>query len=186
MTSNIILIPGYGCTYDYLMPLGNFLEKHGYKIHTPPEITPNIHKISYYVEKIKNYIEKNNLKNVILIGHSKGGIIARYLLKEEELKNKIKKAITISSPHKGSILAIYSRFNAHELTPWSKTIRGINKQKDDLKNILNIYGIHDKIVIPNRSLHLPGAKNIKIEIKGHNKTISSPKVWQIILEEISK
>jgi len=183
---NIILIPGYGCTYDYLMPLGNFLKEKGYKIHTPEGIAPNFHKISDCIKIIKEYIEKNNLSNVILIGHSKGGIIARYLLNEKELKNTIKKAITISSPHKGSLLAIYSRFNAHEMIPWSKTTRNINKQKDNLDKVLNIYGIHDRIVIPSSNLHLPGAKNIKTNIKGHSKTVASPEVWQIILKEISK
>ncbi|SRR5258708_7023210 len=183
---NIILIPGFTGTWKYLEDLGNFFNKNGFKIHTISDIEPNIYKIKYSVEKTKNYILQNKLDGVILIAHSKGGIISRYLLNDKEIENKIKKVINISVPNKGSILGLYSFNNAHELIPWSRIIQDLRNQKEELKKVLNIYGVFDNVIIPNKSLYLENAENIKTNIIGHVKTVKSPKIWRIILEKISK
>ena len=44
-------------------------------------------------------------KKIYLIGHSKGGVVLNYLLNEYETNNKIKDAITISVPYKGTPFA---------------------------------------------------------------------------------
>lgn len=50
-------------------------------------------------------LNPTNPPPVVLIGHSRGGLIARKLLKEEGPQNRVTHLITLHSPHQGSSLA---------------------------------------------------------------------------------
>ena len=181
-SGNAILIPGFLGSWYYLRKTGNFLNNLGYKIHIVTSIERNIYPISYGVNEIKKYILKHNLSKLIIVAHSKGGIISRLLLQDTEMEKRVKEVINLSVPNIGTLWGVLRIFNVHELTPWSKQIKEVNKNQNGIKKIINIYPEADPYVIPNKSLYQEGARNIQVNIVGHVNILNSP----ITLEKISK
>lgn len=64
-------------------------------------------KFNELIKEMKEMTQKimYKYKKIYLIGHSKGGVVLNYLLNEYETNNKIKDAITISVPYKGTPFA---------------------------------------------------------------------------------
>jgi len=144
-SGNAILIPGFLGSWYYLRKTGNFLNNLGYKIHIVTSIERNIYPISYGVNEIKKYILKHNLSKLIIVAHSKGGIISRLLLQDTEMEKRVK-----------------------------EEIKEVNKNQNGIKKIINIYPEADPYVIPNKSLYLEGARNIQVNIVGHVNILNSP------------
>lgn len=143
-------------------------------------------------KKIKQY------KNVILIGHSMGGLVAiRYILEESENNqhHNIIGMISLSTPYNGSSFALYSQLiksiNTHaqvpSLEPNSKfldeTIRLWQKHLDRLNiNFKFYFGTEDTIVPENSAIPhiisskwtggipLPGDHSSILKVKDHGST----------------
>lgn len=79
----ILILHGWNLSAERFLPLSKELEKRGYKVLCPDlpgfgksEVPRKPLYLSDYVKFVENYIEKNKLKEVILIGHSFGGRIS--------------------------------------------------------------------------------------------------------------
>lgn len=68
------------------------LDLPGHGLDSTPRQTVDIKS---YVQKVKEYIEKNNLEDIILVGHSFAGVVISKLL--ERIENKIKHIIFINA-----------------------------------------------------------------------------------------
>ncbi|CAL2090426.1 alpha/beta hydrolase [Tenacibaculum sp. 190524A05c] len=137
-------------------------------------------------EALENYISKNNLKNITVIGHSLGGTIAAWLASRE--KNNIEKIILVDAlPAAGALmipnynpdyLVYESPFNKQQLNMNSKDFenlassmsKGMSLNKDAQNNIKKwmlqadrktyVYGYTDYLKFDIRE----NLKNIKIPV----------------------
>ncbi|MFA6602723.1 MAG: hypothetical protein WCT01_02865 [Candidatus Shapirobacteria bacterium] len=177
---DIVLIPGINEKWTFLGVTGNKLNELGWRIHYPVSHTRET--INNIAEEVENYIRANNLNNVFIIAHSKGGIVAKKLL-TKSIEKRIKKAILLAIPHNGSILAFLPMKGIDELKPNCETLNQINAWNDWGK-IVNIYPRWDNHVIPNSSLQLEGAKNIKVNVGGHTRILDDLRTYKLIEKEI--
>jgi pimeloyl-ACP methyl ester carboxylesterase len=168
---DVILIQGFNGRWVSLETIGLAVHKLGYKVHTIKKLGNNIKSITGGASDIVEYIKINNLKNIVLIGHSKGAINAIYLLKEPEVAERIKKVITIAGPLKGTLLCRFSII-AQELNPESEFIKRYTKGVDP-KKIVNIYPVIDNMVIPNENLRWDKVVNKKLNIFGHIRLVEA-------------
>lgn len=76
--------------YDYLAI--NLL---GHKLENKNSTNNKDYNFQNYIEYLENYILKNDINNLIIIGHSMGGGIALFL--SERIKPRIKKIILVSA-----------------------------------------------------------------------------------------
>ncbi len=174
---DVVLVPGFNESWVFQKTLGNFLNNKGYRIHTVSSVEHNTHTIEYCVKEIKNYIANKNLMTVILLAHSKGGVIVRALLADPEIERRVKKAFTIAVPHKGTLWG-YAKFkNLHELSYKSKILKTLPAGS---KKTINIYSKIDQHVIPNKNLFLEGAINEPVHIVGHTRILESLETQKII------
>lgn len=62
-----------------------------------------------YAEQLKNLIESRPFKNIIIMGHSRGGLVAAYFVENmaKEINVNTLEVICISSPLRGSDLVIF-------------------------------------------------------------------------------
>lgn len=144
-------------------------------------------------QKIKQY------KNIILIGHSMGGLVAiRYILEEFENNqtNNIKGFISLATPYNGSSYALYSQLiksiNRHAQIPslepnsnfLDETIRLWQKHLDKLDLCYKFFFGTDDTIVPENSaiphivsskwtggIPLPGDHSGILNVKNHNSTI---------------
>lgn len=131
-------------------------------------------------------IVHSDKREVIIIGHSLGGLIARYyILDELKAKRgaKIKGVALFASPHTGAELASIGRHlsisqrHLKQLTPHNDLLDAINKDwitlnaEDNLRAIF-IVGGGDKIVSERSASPYIGAKNVRTLIDfGHREII---------------
>ncbi len=152
--------------------LAEYLNDNGYKIHVILPY-PSLEPIQKLTKSIENFIQKENLKKFYILAHSKGGIVAKFFMdSNSKSSNNLLKCLTIATPWQGTEFAHIKIANTKELQPKSKLLKKINNSKNKEK-IVNIYGEIDNVIIPNKNLHLPGAKNIQLPIIGHLSILSN-------------
>lgn len=83
------------------------LKEKGYYVETSK--TDGFGTIENNAEQLKKQIlrilEEQNVEKVNLIAHSKGGLDAKYLIKNLNMEDKIASLTTLCTPHKGSMIA---------------------------------------------------------------------------------
>jgi esterase/lipase len=176
---NVLIVPGVGGSYVPFKKICEQLNLEGYRIHTLKGFGYNKGTIKSGSKVLETYLNKNNLKNIYLVSHSKGGIITRHFLTHSGQSFRVKRAVTIATPHHGSILTIFLK-SIWEIFPSSKVIKDLATDKKGVNKILNIYPRFDNHVIPNQNLILDGATNIKVSTVGHNRILISEKTISLI------
>lgn len=175
----IVLIPGINEKWTFLGPLGDYLNNKGWRVHYPVSNTrSSIEEIGMEIEE---YTQRMNLKKIITIGHSKGGLVARWLL-ASKIKSKISQTFVIAAPNRGTLLAYLPLEGIGQLKPNTKIIYQLNQGKN--RGVINIYPKWDNHILPNSSLLLAGAKNIRVDIGGHTRILDDPETWRLIEREI--
>lgn len=165
------MIHGLNGRWVSLKKIGDAVHELGFKVHIIKRLGYNLKPIPEGAADVSKYIKSNNLKKVILIGHSKGAIDAIYVLKDPEIDQRIRKVIIIAGPLKG---LFFSRFTptAGELDSESDFMKRYKKGIDSQK-IVNIYPSVDDMVIPNTSLQWEEVMNMKIDIYGHIRVVEA-------------
>jgi triacylglycerol esterase/lipase EstA (alpha/beta hydrolase family) len=154
---DIILIQGFNGRWVSLETIGSALHKLGYKVHIVKKLGNNLKSINKGSSDIAEYIKVNDLKNVILIGHSKGAINVISLLKNSEVSERIKKVITIAAPLKSTLLYRFKLLS-----------KELNSKK-----IVNLYPLIDNMIIPNKNLRWDKVVNRQISVFGHIRVLEA-------------
>lgn len=181
----VILIPGILGTWPFLKTLGDAVSKRGHPVYIVRELGYNTKDIHDSTCPIRALIRRYDLRNVILIAHSKGGLIGKHLLAFHNEEKRVKKLIAIATPFAGSKLARLVPTRAfHELLPESENIRELQKNMDANKHIVSIFGTFDNHVWPNESSRLEGAKNVQLPTYGHHRILFDTEMQEAVMQEI--
>ncbi|NOZ85425.1 MAG: alpha/beta fold hydrolase [Deltaproteobacteria bacterium] len=145
------------------------------------------------VEKIR---QRHDLGRISIIGHSEGGLIARYYVKRLRGNRNVRTLITLGTPHRGTIMAFAGIFilgflsrSIWQLTPLSPFIREMKKGPwpKDVK-LVTIFSRADWMS-PYPSCILeekPGepVKNIEVENVSHAELLFSRAVYNAVKKEL--
>jgi triacylglycerol lipase len=178
-TKDVLLIPGVTVYWNFMKEIGNHLNHLGYRVHIVPELGNNTYPLENSARIVSVFIIFHHLSDLIIIGHSKGGLIGTYLLANSKINSKIKLLISIATPYSGSKVSKFLKASA-ELIPNSPIINNVNLLKYDRNKIIAIHSRLDNHVIPHSSLHLNGAKNYELDIVGHTRILVSNKTLKLI------
>lgn len=177
---DVILIPGLRSDWHSLKIIGNFVNYLGYRVHILSDLDKNTGSVESGVKIVEGYLKQLKLRKIILITHSKGGVIAKCLLDYSPEGKKIKKIIAIAAPFKGSIWAKIKWLGASELATGSEVINKICRNKENNHKIVSIFPSFDNHVMPGGNSRLEGANNIEVDIVGHTRVLFSAEVLSII------
>lgn len=177
----IILIPGLGEKWQFMKKIGDALSKDGHPVYIVPALGRNLKDIPQSAQIVYQLIEQEKLKKVILVAHSKGGLIGKYLMTNLDKNQQIEKLIAIATPWSGSHLAkILPGKNHHELKPDNPLIKDLAGQSSVNKKIISIYPEFDNHVWHKNGSYLDGAKNVQLKIKGHHKILFDKDILKTI------
>lgn len=169
--------------YYIMKNIKDALPKEICSVHVPA-FTDRWHgqSIEYFAEELKNKILDNNHKNVILIGHSRGGIVASYFAEylAAEINVNVLGVIAISAPFTGSKHAIWPlrwmSTSVDEMKINSDFLNKLNNRiRKSTKRYFYVAAKYDWLVPP-ESTALPEQKEtIKIlDDEGHLSMMLSP------------
>jgi predicted alpha/beta hydrolase family esterase len=141
-------------------------------------------------DEIKKILQGTDVKKIILIGHSMGGLVAlNYALQNQEKKSLIKDVITIASPFQGTKIA-HMGFGkcAKDMYPDSLCLQSINESAKNNPNfrILQI-GLKHDLIVPYQSAFLQdiSIENTRtIENVGHVEVLMSEEMINALIDYI--
>lgn len=93
----IIIVPGVLEKWHFLKSIADPLSIKGYAIYVLQNLGYNTQSIKSSARLVSKLIFQKKLKNVVIIAHSKGGLIGKQVLLDDKNK-KVKKLIAIATP----------------------------------------------------------------------------------------
>ena len=186
--ADIVLIAGLYERWTFLKPLGEKLHQLGYRIHRVEAIRRNKQSIPSEADKLHAYLTKNQLEDVIVISHSKGGLVALYSMLEHYPTSKIIKLIAIAAPFSGSNMGRLVRVaSVKELLPKSKLIKYLNNELSNKPlDVVSVFPNYDNHVWHQKGSILDFAENIEISGAGHHKVLADEDLHKRIIKEVQE
>ena len=123
--------------------------------------------------KVEEVLTATDCNKVDLVGHSMGGLVIRSYLAEESAKTRVRRVVTLGSPHAGSKLAVFGvRTAMKEMLPGSAFLETLNRAGNQVPpdgTLYAIYSILDNMVLPNDSAMLggDGVENVETRLINH-------------------
>jgi triacylglycerol lipase len=193
----VVLLPGIYERWQFLLPLAVRLERSGFRVAVLPELGWNAGDIDIAAELVLNSLAAANLSNVVIVAHSKGGLIGKAaMVLEAERRadganldpiqpSRIRHLIAIATPFAGSRYADYlPGRQLRAFAPANPTLVRLGLSAAINTRITSIYGLFDPH-IPGGSL-LPGATNIVLPVSGHFRVLETAQLRAALDQELSR
>jgi pimeloyl-ACP methyl ester carboxylesterase len=173
----VVLLPGVYETWHFLEAAAAHLNVLGHPVHAIPSFGRNLLPIGEMAALAGEYLEKQKLEDVLLVAHSKGGLIGKSLMLNGG--ERINSLVAINTPFGGSDYAhLVPIKTLREFVPTHETIRSLAANAEVNSRITSVYSTWDPIV-PNGS-ELDGATNIQLPVTGHFRILDRPELLEIL------
>jgi len=190
----ILLIPGYGCIGSCWGKMHRLLRQRGagpvFEM-VPDAVFAPIEEFAKHVgDRVDAILHSTGATQIDLVGHSMGGLVARYYLEQLGGAQKVRRCITIVTPHHGTLLAVLAPGqNGRQLRPGSAFLTELNLMESNphRSQIVSIWSPFDNMTIPPTSSILGGtSRNVRIDYMPHYTTLFSPRIADIIVYELER
>lgn len=180
----VVLIPGIYENWQFMKPIAAALYDSGHPVYVVKKVGYNTASIPIMAHTIAEYIAEQDLNDAVIVAHSKGGLIAKYVMAKTESKTRISHIIAINTPFSGSRYArLFLIPSIRSFSPKHAVIRMLHKDQQINSSITSLYSCFDPH-IPGGS-YLKGAHNIELETIGHFRPIGDAKTIEVIKRVIN-
>ena len=182
----VLLIHGYQCNRGFWFWLRPPLEAAGWTVATH-SLEPVFSDIDAYADGIAGRIDEvlaaTGAPQVILVGHSMGGLASRAYLRRHGT-GKVARLITLGSPHHGTLLAPMGLGpNARQMRVGSSWLSALAAPLPP--GSVSIHSCHDNYVFPQQACStLEGAANVAIGGVSHLGMAFSPRVLGSLMQAL--
>ena len=179
----VLLLPGIALGWGFLKPLGDQISRAGHPVYAVPDLRLNFKAIAESAAIARQVIKQHDLRDVIIMAHSKGGLIGKRLMVDDKPDPRFKGMIAVGTPFAGSRIAKAIPHPAYiELWPESPRVAELSAERAVNARIISIRPKFDNHIWPAESSYLEGAaQNLTLEVKGHHKILFNPAVRTKIL-----
>jgi triacylglycerol esterase/lipase EstA (alpha/beta hydrolase family) len=147
--------------------------------------------------KVRRLIERTGQRDLHIIGHSMGGLVARYLVQELGGSDYARTVITLGSPHHGTSTAalgaglglLFVSRALWQLFPGSSLVNELKRGRfPGHVRLVSVYSKHDFVCFWERSVLTPGdgedVRNVAVTHLGHMALVEDPYVYGLVLREL--
>ncbi|OAN36052.1 alpha/beta hydrolase [Plantibacter sp. H53] len=174
--SPIVVLPGVYETWRFLEPLIRRLHDDGHPVHVIDPLGRNDRSVPVAARLVADYLEANGLGDVVLLAHSKGGLVGKYVMSLGGGGARISGMLAVAAPFAGSRYARLMLLPSLRIfTPDDPTILALSREATVNPRIVSVYGRFDPH-IPGGS-RLEGAKNVELDTGGHFRILAHPRVF---------
>jgi len=171
----IVVIPGIWESWRFLQPLITSMHERGHPVHVVRLLNLNNRPVADAARHVDAYIEEHELEGAVLVAHSKGGLIGKYVMIHGDSAPRIRGMLAVAAPFQGSL---YARFmplaSLRVLSPKNEVILALALDQVVNSRIVSVFGRFDPH-IPGGS-RLDGAKNVELDTGGHFRILAHPRV----------
>lgn len=139
--------------------------------------------------QLRNFVDRKGLSEFDIVGYSMGGIVAKYYIAELGGDMKVKKFITISSPHHGTWWAyLYPFIVGKELRPRSALLKKLEEKMTTVTSVesLSLRTPLDLVIIPATSSKISWGKNVAFINPLHLLMVRDGRVRRTVINFLSK
>ncbi len=162
----VVVLPGVYEHWEFMRPIAERLHENGHPVHIVAALGRNVAPIPDAAASVYRYLVENDLRDVILVGHSKGGLIGKHIMLVDDTDGRVERMVAVASPFAGSRYARYIPARPlQQFVPTAETLRMLAADASVNARITSIYPRFDGH-IPDGSA-LEGATNIEVSARGH-------------------
>jgi len=189
----VVMVHGYFSNRGYFRPLVRGLEALGVQPVCTPNFRSAFASIGEFAQGLHEQLESlcaaTGQPQVVLVCHSMGGLAARRYIAEHGA-GRVRRLITIASPHNGTVHArMGSGVNAREMQRGSAFLADLAAREGAQGPgcpVTSIYTPHDNLVAPQDTSRLAWARNIAIPGRGHVDILGCERLLAIIAKELAE
>ena len=101
----VVLVPGVWEPWQFLRPVAELLYRHGIRVHAIPALGYNRRPVADAAVVLGDYLVENDLRDVVLVAHSKGGLIGKLAMLQHDPDGRIASMVAVNTPFSGSSYA---------------------------------------------------------------------------------
>ena len=167
----VVVLHGLFATAGALRPLRNRIEQTTHFKTASFSYEPGCN-LTTVVERLRNLLRRLPPScSIHLVGHSMGGLAARYYVQVGEGDERVRQTISLASPFHGSNIARFApRRFCPDLEPDSPALRELLRQHPQADHVphTSIASTHDQLVWPWQNAIYPHGTPIVVHARGHN------------------
>ena len=171
----IVVIPGVYETWRFMQPTIRAMHDRGHPVYVVDALNWNNRPVVEAADLVSSFLATHDLRGVVLVSHSKGGLIGKYVMTAGREAARIESMLAVAAPFGGSS---YARFmvlpSLRIFSPTNATIVALAHDESVNARIVSVYGEFDPHV-PAGS-ELIGAKNVRLDTGGHFRVLAHPRV----------
>jgi len=185
----VLLVPGIYCNAALWWSMRRRLRTRGLKGVWAVTLEPplaDIDELAHHLcAQIARVCEATGARQVVLVTHSMGGVVARACLRDASAATRVAKIVSLAAPYHGSELARWAvGANGRQLRPGNAWLEALNTSELPPVPVVSLFSWHDNFVAPQDSARLPGALSVPLTGIGHLSLVFSKAVAQRVYEEI--
>ena len=187
----VVLVHGIWNTAGIFSVLQRYLEQAGWRVYAI-SMTPNNGDapLSVLAEQVAEFVEDRlgRAQTFDLVGFSMGGLISRYYLQRLGGLARVERFISVSTPHQGTALALFSRrLGVSQMRPSSPFLRSLNRDIHRLETIrfFSFWTPFDLLILPPWSSDVGLGKTQVLSVGAHNRMIRDEVGLEAIAQALS-
>lgn len=171
--------------------LSRYLREHGFEVHAidlvPGDGTVGLDALA---AQLAAYVDAKLTPHgpLDLVGFSMGGVVSRYYVQRLGGVERVRRLVTVSSPHHGTVTAyLMGRPGAVQMRPGSAFLADLNRDLATLERVdlTSIWSPLDLMIVPSHSSRLPVGREVLVAAPLHALMIRDPRALHAIAETLS-
>jgi hypothetical protein len=176
----VLVLPGIWETWAFLRPLIARVHDDGHPVHVIASLRWNGRPVEATARDVAAYVLEHDLRDVVVVAHSKGGLIGKYLMALLDDTHRVDRMVAVCTPFSGSRWATLMPLRSlRAFSPRDATTLLLARDRQINERIVSVYGEFDPH-IPEGS-ELPGAVNVQLEAGGHFRVLAHPRTIGTVL-----
>ncbi|WP_182111823.1 triacylglycerol lipase [Actinotalea sp. JY-7876] len=180
---DVVLVPGVYESWPFMRPVADLLHRNGHGVHVLPALGYNVGPIPAAAQVLGRYLREQDLRDVVVVAHSKGGLIGKRAMLREDPDGRIRSMVAINTPFAGSAYARWLPIaSLRVFRPDDVGLLELGTEREVNARITSVYAPWDPH-IPGGSV-LPGAANVELATPGHFRALADPRLERILLDAV--
>ncbi|MEZ0447970.1 esterase/lipase family protein [Cellulomonas sp. ICMP 17802] len=179
----VVLLPGVYESWHFLLPIATFLHGRGVRVHVLPHLRSNRRPVPHAAQVLGRYLVDHDLRGVVVVAHSKGGLIGKLAMVREDPDGRIDSMIAVNTPFSGSVHARWFLAPAvRAFIPSNATIVALARERSVNARITSVHSAWDPHIPAGSALD--GAQNVVLSTPGHFRPLADPALDALLLERL--